>query len=76
MVLSVLDLLPVSSASRPAEVIRSAEIVARAAEAAGFHRYWVAEHHNMPSIASSARSRRCIRAGSTSAWGAPREPTR
>ena len=54
MVLSVLDLLPVSSGSRPAEVIRSAEVVARAAEAAGFHRYWVAEHHNMPSIASSA----------------------
>ena len=33
MVLSVLDLLPVSSASRPAEVIRSAEVVALAAEA-------------------------------------------
>lgn len=54
MILSFLDLLPVGSGTRPSDVIRSAEAVARAAEAAGYHRYWVAEHHNMPSIASAA----------------------
>lgn len=54
MVLSFLDLLPVASGVQAGDVIRSAETVARAAEAAGYHRYWVAEHHNMPSIASAA----------------------
>jgi len=54
MVLSFLDLLPVASGVPAGEVIRRAETVARAAEAAGYHRYWVAEHHNMPSIASAA----------------------
>jgi luciferase family oxidoreductase group 1 len=54
MVLSFLDLLPVASGVPAGDVIRSAETVARAAEAAGYHRYWVAEHHNMPSIASAA----------------------
>jgi luciferase family oxidoreductase group 1 len=54
MVLSILDLLPVSRDASAAEVIRSAATVARAAEAAGFARYWVAEHHNMPGIASAA----------------------
>jgi luciferase family oxidoreductase group 1 len=54
LVLSFLDLLPVASGVHAGDVIRSAETVARAAEAAGYHRYWVAEHHNMPSIASAA----------------------
>ncbi len=53
MRLSFLDLLPVASGGNAAEVIRSAATVAQAAEAAGFVRYWVAEHHNMPSIASA-----------------------
>ncbi|MGE3577777.1 MAG: LLM class flavin-dependent oxidoreductase [Vicinamibacterales bacterium] len=52
--LSFLDLLPVASGAQPGDVIRGAETVARAAETAGYHRYWVAEHHNMPSIASAA----------------------
>jgi len=34
--------------------VRNSVALARAAEALGFHRYWLAEHHNMPGIASSA----------------------
>jgi len=52
--LSVLDLFPVGVHTRPSEVIRRSAEVARAAEACGFVRYWIAEHHNMPNIATSA----------------------
>ncbi|HYO93698.1 MAG TPA: LLM class flavin-dependent oxidoreductase [Polyangiaceae bacterium] len=52
--LSVLDLFPVSSSTTPSAVIRQAGSFARAVEALGYARYWVAEHHNMPSIATSA----------------------
>ncbi|MCO1337331.1 alkane 1-monooxygenase [Kocuria polaris] len=59
--LSVLDLAPIrsSSASGPGDVAASfAESVAlaQAAEELGYRRVWYAEHHNMPSIASSATS--------------------
>ncbi len=54
MRLSLLDLLPVGSGGVPAEVIRQAAVLAREAEQHGYTRYWVAEHHNMPSIASAA----------------------
>ncbi|RZU62567.1 LLM class flavin-dependent oxidoreductase [Zhihengliuella halotolerans] len=59
--LSVLDLAPIrsSSASAPGDVAASfAESVAlaQAAEELGYRRVWYAEHHNMPSIASSATS--------------------
>jgi luciferase family oxidoreductase group 1 len=52
--LSVLDLAPVSEGSTPAEALANSLELARHAEALGFHRYWVAEHHNLPGIASSA----------------------
>ncbi len=52
--LSLLDLLPVAADVTPASVIRGAAGLARHVEQLGFTRYWVAEHHNMPSIASSA----------------------
>jgi luciferase family oxidoreductase group 1 len=52
--LSILDLLPVSSGATPSAVIRGAADLARHVETLGFSRYWVAEHHNMPSIAASA----------------------
>jgi luciferase family oxidoreductase group 1 len=52
--LSVLDLAPVSSDSTPRAALRASIELAQAAEALGYHRYWVAEHHNMPGIASSA----------------------
>jgi luciferase family oxidoreductase group 1 len=51
---SVLDLAPVVEGSTPAEALRNSLDLARHAEAWGYHRYWVAEHHNMPGIASSA----------------------
>ena len=52
--LSVLDLAPVVEGSTPAAALACSLDLARRVEALGFHRYWVAEHHNMPGIASSA----------------------
>jgi luciferase family oxidoreductase group 1 len=52
--LSVLDLAPVVAGSSPDRALRNALELARAAERLGFRRYWVAEHHNMPGVASSA----------------------
>lgn len=52
--LSVLDLSPVSAGSTGAQALRNTLDLARLAEALGYTRYWVAEHHNLPSIASSA----------------------
>jgi luciferase family oxidoreductase group 1 len=52
--LSVLDLAPVSSDSTPHAALRASIELAKATEALGFQRYWVAEHHSMPGIASSA----------------------
>jgi luciferase family oxidoreductase group 1 len=52
--LSVLDLAPVGRGSTPADALaRSAEL-AREVERLGYRRHWVAEHHNMPGIASSS----------------------
>jgi luciferase family oxidoreductase group 1 len=51
---SVLDLAPVGAGSTPADALGRAASLAAAAEALGYRRYWVAEHHNMPGIASSA----------------------
>ncbi|WP_262321228.1 LLM class flavin-dependent oxidoreductase [Acidiferrimicrobium sp. IK] len=52
--LSVLDLAPVPEGVSPTEALaRSVELI-RLAEDLGFRRYWVAEHHNMPGIASSS----------------------
>ncbi|HEY0224201.1 MAG TPA: LLM class flavin-dependent oxidoreductase [Pseudolabrys sp.] len=52
--LSILDLSPVSAGSSGAQAIRNSLDLARFADTLGFTRYWVAEHHNLPSIASSA----------------------
>ncbi len=52
--LSVLDLAPVSSGSTPADALHASIALARLADELGFGRYWVAEHHNMPGIASSS----------------------
>ncbi len=51
---SVLDLAPVSSGSTTGQALRNSIDLARRAEAWGYDRLWVAEHHNMPGIASSA----------------------
>lgn len=52
--LSVLDLSPVSQGSTAAQALRNSLDLARLADRLGFTRYWVAEHHNLPAIASCA----------------------
>src|SRR3974390_3276071 len=52
--LSILDLSPVSAGSTAAQALRNSLDLARFADGLGFARYWVAEHHNLPAIASSA----------------------
>jgi luciferase family oxidoreductase group 1 len=51
---SVLDLSPVAEGATPADALRNTLDLARHAESLGYRRYWLAEHHNMPGIASSA----------------------
>ena len=52
--LSVLDLAPVPLGSSPGDALRNSRRLARHVEALGFHRFWMAEHHNMTGIASAA----------------------
>ena len=52
--LSVLDLSPVTTATPGAQALRNSLDLARHADALGYTRYWVAEHHNLSNIASSA----------------------
>jgi luciferase family oxidoreductase group 1 len=51
---SVLDLAPIIEGSDASAALRNALNLARHAERLGFNRYWMAEHHSMPGIASSA----------------------
>jgi len=51
--LSVLDLIPVRDGQTTGQALAASVALARRAESAGFHRYWVAEHHNMPAVAST-----------------------
>jgi luciferase family oxidoreductase group 1 len=53
---SVLDLAPVKAGGTIAESFRETLDLARHAEAWGYRRFWLAEHHNMPGIASAATS--------------------
>ena len=52
--LSVLDLAPVTEGSDAAQNFANSLDLARNAERLGYRRYWLAEHHNMPGIASAA----------------------
>jgi luciferase family oxidoreductase group 1 len=52
--LSVLDLAPVPTGSSVGEALSASISLAQHVEALGFKRFWVAEHHNMPGIASSS----------------------
>lgn len=52
--LSVLDLVPIGSGSTASAALAASTTLVRRAEELGFRRYWVAEHHGMPGIASSA----------------------
>ncbi|MDB5312221.1 MAG: limB 2 [Gemmataceae bacterium] len=51
---SVLDLSPIREGGTAAESFRNTLALARHAERLGFHRFWVAEHHSLPGIASAA----------------------
>jgi luciferase family oxidoreductase group 1 len=52
--LSVLDLAPVATGATVGQALRNSLDLARHVERLGYRRHWVAEHHNMPGIASSA----------------------
>lgn len=51
--LSVLDLVPVRTDQSSADAVAATRSLARVADAHGFHRYWLAEHHNMPAVAAT-----------------------
>ena len=76
--LSMLDLVAVREGGTVRQALDIAVQTAQKAEALGFARYWLAEHHNMPGIASSAR---VPKASATTSGGwlgsmMPPEPTR
>src|ERR1700761_7726450 len=52
--LSVLDLSPVTEGSDAGQALRNSLDLARHVEALGYRRFWMAEHHNLPGIASAA----------------------
>src|ERR1700758_2622211 len=53
---SVLDLAPIVEGGDAGQAFRNSLDLAQHAEKWGYHRFWLAEHHNMPGIASSATS--------------------
>ena len=54
--LSVLDLVPIRQGGSLTEALAGAAALARTAEAAGYYRFWVAEHHGMTGVAGGATS--------------------
>ncbi|AXI77689.1 LLM class flavin-dependent oxidoreductase [Peterkaempfera bronchialis] len=52
--LSILDLATVGAGYTPGEALKATTELARRAEEWGYHRFWVAEHHGMPGVASSS----------------------
>jgi len=54
--LSILDLAVVTEGSTARKAIQNSRLLAQQAETLGYHRFWMAEHHNMENIASSATS--------------------
>ena len=52
--LAVLDLVPISSGSTPAEALRNSIALAKRAEQLGYNRYWFAEHHLNPGVAGTS----------------------
>src|SRR5437773_6849759 len=54
--LSILDLSPIVEGGTPAQSLKNTLDLARHAERWGYTRYWLAEHHNVPSVASAATS--------------------
>ncbi|MGW4036448.1 LLM class flavin-dependent oxidoreductase [Streptomyces sp. NPDC004778] len=52
--LSVLDLVTVGQGRTATQALRTSVEIAKLTESRGFHRFWVAEHHSMPGVASSS----------------------
>jgi luciferase family oxidoreductase group 1 len=52
--MSVLDLAPIVEGADAAQAFRNSADLARRAEQLGYKRFWMAEHHSMPGIASAA----------------------
>jgi len=52
--LSILDLSPIVQGGTAGQALQNSRDLARHAERWGYHRYWLAEHHNMPGVASAA----------------------
>ncbi|MDH6135181.1 luciferase family oxidoreductase group 1 [Kitasatospora sp. MAA4] len=52
--LSILDLAPIGAGFTPTQALAATTTLARSAEEWGYHRFWVAEHHGMPGVASSS----------------------
>ena len=53
---SVLDLAPILAGATPTDTFRNSLRLAQAVEQQGYTRYWLSEHHNMASVASSSPS--------------------
>jgi len=53
---SILDLSPIAEGHTVGEALEASRLMARKAEACGYNRFWLAEHHGMPGIASAATS--------------------
>jgi luciferase family oxidoreductase group 1 len=53
MRLSVLDLVPVRTDQSTGDALAATRRLAQVADSAGFHRYWLAEHHNVPAVAAT-----------------------
>jgi luciferase family oxidoreductase group 1 len=53
LTLSVLDLVPVRTGQTSADAVAASVALAERADELGLHRFWLAEHHNMPSVAST-----------------------
>ena len=54
--ISILDLAPITQGSNPTQALANSLDLAQHAEKWGYKRFWLAEHHNMPGIASAATS--------------------
>lgn len=51
--LSVLDLIPVRSGQTTSDALAATRALAQVADEVGYHRYWLAEHHNVPAVAAT-----------------------
>jgi luciferase family oxidoreductase group 1 len=52
--ISILDLTPIKQGGNAADSLRETVELAQRAESLGYHRYWLVEHHNIPSMAGAA----------------------